>query len=255
MHVEDLLFPKIAQVTRDFFEKPGKVVLILGHPRSATTNLQKSMMSAPYTTGGNQYDLVFPSLILKYLCWPFRGLVNWYFFKNVVQGDTANHQMGIYEELEEHLLLHHLAVGDAWAGCLNPPLSEDKEFLRKSSTFEPYMIKFVKRCIVRNIVFRGDYDKIYVGGPIIFAACPDFVRKEMPYAKLIINVRDPKQSFPSLVDMALNLLNDQLNDTFKLRLRNYYEVMTVMLYRNLSKFEGDDQTYWLDFDNWKTDSV
>ena len=254
MNLEDIFLPSLNRLTHDFFEKPGKVVLVLGHPRSGTTNLQKSLMSLDFTTGGNQYDLVFPSLTLKYLCWPLRRAVNWFFFRSVVQGDTANHQMGIDEELEEHLLLHHLAVGDAWAGCLFPRLSEDKEFLRKSAKFERYQIEFVKRCIVRNIYWRGAADKIYVGGPICFAGCADLVRKVMPKAQLVISVRDPKQSFPSLVDMALNLLGDELNDVFKLRLKNYYEAMTCPLYTALARFEPDELTYMLDFENWKKDS-
>jgi hypothetical protein len=47
MRIEDYLFPSLTQIQSDFFDKPNKVVFVIGHPRSATTAIHTSLLSLP----------------------------------------------------------------------------------------------------------------------------------------------------------------------------------------------------------------
>jgi hypothetical protein len=41
--VEDYLFPSLRRIEEEYFNKPNKIVFILGHPRSGTTNIHKAV--------------------------------------------------------------------------------------------------------------------------------------------------------------------------------------------------------------------
>ena len=50
--LDTLLFPGIKDVEKEFFEKPGKVIFVLGHPRSGTTNIHSALNSHPNCING-----------------------------------------------------------------------------------------------------------------------------------------------------------------------------------------------------------
>ena len=102
MMIEDIIFPRLKVIEKDFFTKPNKVVFVTGHARSGTTNIHKSLSSLEGVITGKYFDLLFPSLILKYLFSPLIAIVNKIFFNNLLNSDgVPNHQLGVNEEAEE----------------------------------------------------------------------------------------------------------------------------------------------------------
>ena len=102
MMIEDIIFPGLKVIEADFFTKPNTVVFVTGHARSGTTNIHKSLSSLEGVITGTFFDLIFPSLILKYLFSPLIAIVNKIFFNNLLNSDgVPNHQLGVNEEAEE----------------------------------------------------------------------------------------------------------------------------------------------------------
>jgi hypothetical protein len=102
--IEDFLFPSLKQVEHDLFNTPNRVIFIIGHYRSGTTNLHKALSSLDGVATGRVFDLVMPSLILKYISYPIVGLLDFLVFKQMVDADnTPNHKIGLWEELEDDM--------------------------------------------------------------------------------------------------------------------------------------------------------
>ena len=92
MMIEDIIFPGLKVIEADFFTKPNKVVFVTGHARSGTTNIHKSLSSLEGVITGKFFDLIFPSLILKYLFSPLISIVNKLFFNNLFDSEgVPNH--------------------------------------------------------------------------------------------------------------------------------------------------------------------
>ena len=81
MTLEDWLIPELRRIETEYTTKPNKIILIVGFPRSGTTNVHKSLNSRPHALNGTVFDLIFPSLILKFLFWPIASSVNSIAFK------------------------------------------------------------------------------------------------------------------------------------------------------------------------------
>jgi hypothetical protein len=110
--------------------------------------------------------------------------------------------------------------------------------------------------LARNILFYRDPVKtFYVGCPLSLAVCPDLVREVFPTAKIIVCVRDPTQTVPSLINLLSTALTMPFSDV-KPRATNYFDVVSRGIYTRLSEWESDPKTtYWMDFNDWKADSV
>lgn len=227
---------------------------MIGHGRSGTTNVQKAL--GIKGTCGTYYDLVFPSLTLKYLFWPLKYFVHDFVFRRLINGDIKNHMISIDEEIEEHMLLFHLFEGNSMAFLAFKPLRESQEFLDKSEEWGfPYQFDFIKRCIARNILFRNARNSVYVGGPIHFATVPHELRLNFPQAKFVICMRNPVDVVPSHVDLFISLNGGILNEKIRQERLWYFKVMTTTFYTQLSRFnDSKEGSYWMDFENWKSDS-
>ena len=78
------------------------------------------------------------------------------------------------------------------------------------------------------------------------------VRKHFPHAKLIINIRDPKEAFPSFVAMISALRGQPLSELDG-RLKLYYKTVSRAMYEGSAKYSGDPNTYYHNFKDWKDD--
>ena len=97
--VDALIFGKeFKKIEEEFFERPNRVVFICGHPRSGTTNLQKSMVSRPHTIYGQMKDWLLYPVIFKYLFYPIAPILDYLFFRLWVNIDIKNHAVGFNEE-------------------------------------------------------------------------------------------------------------------------------------------------------------
>jgi len=253
MAIEDILFPGIDEYAKEVFTQPNKLVFILGHQRSGTTNVHKALSSINGVTTGTQFDLIFPSLILKYVFSHLASGVNWLFFRQVVQAEISNHKFGVFEELEEHLLMLHYFGGEVISTVLFPFLGENSNFLEQAIKIEPHHMKFTRRCIARTLYFQRKPTSAYVGCPLGFSLNPALLRKHFPFAKIIVCARDPVRAFPSFVDLIRALTKAPLpyDEKFVVRINVLYNIYSTRVYQSLSDFPGDKHTMWLDFENWK----
>jgi hypothetical protein len=114
---------------------------------------------------------------------------------------------------------------------------------------------FIKRCIARIIRFNGyDSKSVYVGGPISYSMVMEKVRDSFPHAKFVTCVRNPEQAFPSMCDLALSLVKEEITDFYIDRTRIRFDMYSVPIYKSMAAFtDPKDMCYWLDFENWKKD--
>jgi hypothetical protein len=152
--IEDFLFPSLKQVEHDLFNTPNRLVLIIGHGRSGTTNLHKGLSSLEGVATGHNYDFLMPSLILKYVFYPFVGVLDYVLFKKLVDADgTPNHKLGLWEELEENFYLLNQHSSEVYPNYIMNTLG--LKSMRQMTKFDGRNLDFVKKCISRSLYFQG----------------------------------------------------------------------------------------------------
>ncbi len=192
MWVEDLLVPGLASLPVD------NVVFLLGHQRSGTTSLQKSLWDVGTNQGATNFDLLFPSLILKVLMWPLKFIADLIVRAYI---DVPGHRAGLSEPLEEHLWLLHHATGEAVPFVMFPSLACEKEVVERAIAVTDRHVRFIRRCIQRVMYWQGR-DRVYIGKPLMLTLHIDKLRKAFPEARFVVCVRDPCRCVPSWADLV-----------------------------------------------------
>ena len=145
-----------------------------------------------------------------------------------------------------------------WALCENnlfglanfPSICTDEKWAREALKTKDYQLEAIKQGIIRNIFYKGGPNTkkgVYVGCPLSFATDLTTVRKFFPHVKLIVCIRDPRESFPSLTALFAALSNKSCME-IRPEMAMYYKIATRAYYEGPSKYEGDDNTYFHDFD-------
>jgi hypothetical protein len=121
------------------------------------------------------------------------------------------------------------------------------------SKFDARHLDFVKKCVARSLYFQGKTAHKYVGSPVSFSFDPALLRQHFPLATFVICVRDPCQTFPSLVDLIGSVQGKTKYDEAFTRWMTdvVYEGTTKSMYKALADWPGDDKTLWVDFEKWK----
>lgn len=230
MKIEDIFIPQLKKTPLD------NVVFILGHPRSGTTNLQKSLKQHPSCIAGDMFDLIFPSLILKKIMHhkimhPIRD----YFDSLIVNYSTKNHAFNINEEIEEHFwLLHHSIIYEL--AIIFPTLFIDcPEIFENASHFKEDDFEFIKACIQR-IVFEQNREqkKIYIAKPLFFTKDYALLKRHFPQAKFVVSVRNPIKAISSHIALLSTILNfDANNPQLNVMARYYYHSFSIPYYQEM----------------------
>jgi len=86
---------------------------------------------------------------------------------------------------------------------------------------------------------------------------PELFRKHFPNAKVVFCVRDPCGSVPSFVDLCAAVAKEEVPYTkqFGMRMHTLFRVSTCRLFKRIAEYKGDDETIWLDFEDWKNSGV
>jgi hypothetical protein len=181
--------------------------------------------------------------------------VNNVFFKSLINLDEVpNHKFGVNEELEEHLLLMQFAVSECPGSILFPELGTSIEDYKESLKILPCYLDFVKKCIVRILYYKGLEGKTYIGCPLGFSRDPALLRKHFPYAQFVVCVRNPTEAVPSYIDLIQNSTREPFDEKFAQRMKILNKVYSEPIYRELSIWEGDVDTIYIDFELWKKKS-
>ena len=139
-----LFYNEFKKIEEDFFNQPNRMVFICGHPRSGTTNLQKSLVSRPHTIYGQMKDWLLFSLILKYLFYPVAPVLDYIFFRLMCNIDIKNHAIGFNEEEEEDWISWGLCENSLFGLANYPPICRDEEWAREALKTKNYQLEAIK---------------------------------------------------------------------------------------------------------------
>ena len=198
-------------------------------------------------------DIFFASVIQKYASKPFLFLVD-FVLNKIVPANQKNHKLTATEPLEESIFLS--------LAFLRTPiftfssLMEYRELSEAANNFDDWQMRFVKQCLIRVIYFRRTPGKqqTYIGCPLNFCADISITRKHFPHARFVITVRDPKESFPSIMDYVTMVNKEELlSDSWRSKADLFLTISSYRLYKGMATWEGDDLTHWIDFNKWKSE--
>ena len=128
------------------------VVVILGHPRSASTHVHHMLsQTLPESASLTFYDVLFPSLIQWYCMYPFKPLAN--LFLSLL--DSPQHRIAVDEVAEEQQWLL-LKFKDILLPMLFPAMVEDPDLFRASCDYTEADMMFIKGCMRRLLIRKPE---------------------------------------------------------------------------------------------------
>lgn len=202
MMLEDFFMPQLQKIPMD------RVVFILGHPRSGTTNLQNALNTHPTCTSGDMIDLIFPSLILNNIIRHkiMRPLLN-YFNSLTLTYDTPNHSCHIHEKIEEHFWLCHRTISHDLLFIFPNLFSYCPKQFHKNMEFTHQDFDFIKKCLQRILYAQKMQNKtLYIAKPLSFTCDAKALKQHFPDSKIILCVRHPREAIPSYVTLLTKIL-------------------------------------------------
>ncbi|CAE7246886.1 PLSCR2 [Symbiodinium necroappetens] len=163
LELEDLVLELVPQWE-------GEVVVILGHPRSASTHVHHMLsQTLPSSASLTFYDVLFPSLIQWYCMYPFKPLVNT--FLRLL--DSPQHRIAVDEVAEEQQWLL-LKFKDILLPMLFPAMVDDPELFRASCDYTEADMMFIKGCM-RRLLIRKPQSKLYIARMLTFSPWPEYI--------------------------------------------------------------------------------
>ena len=191
MELEDLVLDLIPSSWH------GEVVVILGHPRSASTHVHHMLsQTLPTSASLTFYDVLFPSLIQWYCMYPFKPLAN--MFLSLL--DSPQHRIAVDEVAEEQQWLL-LKFKDILLPMLFPAMVHDPELFRASCDYTEADMLFIKGCM-RRLLIRKPQSKLYIARMLTFSPWPEYITAAFPGAKFIVCLRDTEECLRSFVSLA-----------------------------------------------------
>lgn len=254
MWFEDLVIPGLATLPLD------RVVFILGHHRSGTTNLHKTLRHHPELRVGTMFDVLFPSLLLKRL---FRSRVaRWLvpaFNRSAANRyDSANHAVGLDEELEEHLWLLHRLRSEAFLLMFPSLLRGAPDVMSDFVEVTDRELTFVTRCLRRMVFDERDQCLTYVARPLLFTMHVRALLRHVPEARVVFCVREPAAAIRSHGAMTQAQLRGTANDPRVVAwAEGFYRFASIRQYEAMLDVLSDpamrDRVHAIDFDDIRRD--
>eukprot|EP00438_Fugacium_kawagutii_P010609 Skav227433 [mRNA] locus=scaffold203:95848:96891:+ [translate_table: standard] len=173
------------------------VVVILGHPRSASTHVHHMLsQTLPHNASLTFYDVLFPSLIQWYFMYPFKPLANM-FLKLL---DSPQHRIAVDEVAEEQQWLL-LKFKDILLPMLFPAMVEDPALFKASCDYTEADMMFIKGCM-RRLLIRKRSSKVYIARMLTFSPWPEYITAAFPNARFIVCLRSTEDCLRSFVSLA-----------------------------------------------------
>ncbi|CAE7715559.1 PLSCR2 [Symbiodinium sp. CCMP2456] len=190
LELEDLVLDLVPQWQ-------GEVIVILGHPRSASTHVHHMLsQTLPSSASLTFYDVLFPSLIQWYCMQPFKPLVN--IFLSLL--DSPQHRIAVDEVAEEQQWLT-LKFKEILLPMLFPAMVDDPKLFRASCDYTEADMMFIKGC-TRRLLIRKPHCKLYIARMLTFSPWPEYITAAFPNAKFIVCLRDTEECVRSFVSLA-----------------------------------------------------
>ncbi len=189
-------------------------VFLVGHARSGTT-LTHRLLSKDQGRFSSflLYELYFPSLLQKKLI-RFAARVDerflgsfvekrvrrWEGWRYAAQRDA--HRMGLTEPEEDDIIFYYSMASGFWITKM--PYMGDLDFYHVDDWPEAKrrrLFGFYRDCVRRQLYLNGS-SKIHLSKNPIFAGRVASIIESFPDAKIVVNVRDPNETIPSLLKLV-----------------------------------------------------
>lgn len=227
--IEEILLPQLSQISLE------NVVFILGHQRSGTTYLHKSLHSHPDITTSSFYDLWFSSLTLKFIGQPCKPVLN----RLTQYWSTPNHPLNLDEELEEFFWLI-LLFKSMMIPIMFPSLMSDFALINQCMEYTDNDMIFLKKCLQR-VLYKSSSPRLYVGRPLMLTARPELLRQHFPNAKILLCIRSPSDCMLSWTDQMASVTNHQPTERLIQSFMHYiYHIYSQNVFENIEQILCDD---------------
>ena len=200
MKIDYILFPKL------FFTKIKKPIIIVGNPRSGTTFLHRYLSSNNLGTGSQLWKLLYPSLTLQKIIYPFLPLLEK--ISPTKHHSTVAHKTNLQSiETDDASILFRFFDGFFLYGFILCWHDDDlfdwvDPKVRNNSKRD---FKWLKAIWKRTLIGEKQ-DTIIPKLFSVSANIPDFLN-EFPDAKILYMVRDPLSVIPSGLSLVTGVLD------------------------------------------------
>ncbi len=206
--LDGILFPGLwrTEVRRPIF--------VVGHARSGTTLVHRLMNEdRGRFSSFRLYEMYFPSLLQKKL---IRAVMR--FDRQFLGGALERrvrawedrhyaamrkvHPMGLTEHEEDDIVLYYSCASGFWITKM--PYMGDLDFYRVDewpARKRRRLMRFYKECVRRQLYLNGG-DKIHLSKNPIFAGRVEALIETFPDARIVVPVRDPRETIPSLLKLV-----------------------------------------------------
>lgn len=240
------------------------LTFILGHQRSGTTHLHKAVNHSLQADHSSMFDVVCPSVTVKFLFLPVRWVVGLL----ISTYSSDEHKVGLNEEGEEHVWLLH-CWKTAALFMLFPSLQghpDADELFRACVAYDEEDVRFVRRCmqgvLYSHSFWRGqtqiEGETSYVGRPLGLTANRSLLKRVFPNCRVVVVVREPRAAMSSWCQLFATTSGRDLSDRrfqrFSRTLYNRYSREVFLAAIDAAASEDAD-TFAVLFDDWKTDST
>jgi len=189
-------------------------VFIVGHARSGTTLMHRLMSKDEGRFSSFMlYELYFPSLLQKKLIRLFARIDRAYLGERIAKrvrrwedGHYAAirgiHEMGLTQPEEDDLVFYYSLASGFWITKM--PYMGDLDFYyvdRWSERKRTRMMKFYADCIRRQLILNGT-DRVHLSKNPVFAGRVATLIEAFPDARIVVPVRNPNETIPSLLALV-----------------------------------------------------
>jgi hypothetical protein len=206
--LDPILFPSLRRT------KVRAPVFVLGHARSGTT-LTHRLMSRDRGRFSSfvLYEMYFPSLLQKRLIrWAARRDADWLggaLERRVHAWEEKRyaavrkvHQMGLTEPEEDDMVLYSSCASGYWITKL--PYMDKLDFYSVDewpAAKRRRLMRFYRECVRRQLHLNGP-EKTHLSKNPIFAGRVEALIETFPDARIVVNVRNPYETIPSLLKLV-----------------------------------------------------
>lgn len=188
-------------------------IFVLGHARSGTTHVHRLLMRDEGRYSSFLfYEMFFPSLLQKKIIRFFarldRDRLGGAVEKRVRAWEDRHyaavrkvHEMGLTEHEEDDIVLYYSCASGYWISKM--PYMGDLDFYsvdRWSPRKRRRLMRFYKECVRRQLYLNGG-DKVHLSKNPIFAGRVEALLETFPDARIVVPVRHPEETIPSLLKL------------------------------------------------------
>jgi hypothetical protein len=189
-------------------------IFVLGHARSGTTLLHRLLsQDEARFSAFVLYECYFPSLLQKKVIRAVaafdRRRLGGAFERRVRAWEARHyaavrqvHRMGLTEAEEDDIVLYYSCASGFWISRM--PYMGDLDFYGIDGWPERKrrrLMRFYKECVRRQLHLNGD-DKLHLSKNPIFAGRVEALIETFPDARIIVPMRNPYETIPSLLKLV-----------------------------------------------------